>query len=202
MCHSFKMKARTYPIKKKSKKSSMSSRFVVRMIRHWLAVSFFCCARRSSITASLCAENLDNIGTMTLAANPNAPTPLPGYSINDETRSSLVLHRLDRPQIGHDRIEVAGCDLSVPIECHWSPQLRAIRSDTLRDRGLDLIISPFAKAVVRVGSDIATNARRDLANAPELTASSKGERHVQWLTILPRRRVACHAMPECHQIGA
>jgi hypothetical protein len=52
------------------------------------------------------AENLDNIGTMTLAAqNPNAQTPLPGYSTTDETRSSLVLHRLDRPQIGHDRIE-------------------------------------------------------------------------------------------------
>src|SRR6516225_4354660 len=49
MCHSFRMNASTYPIKKKSKKSSMSPRLVVRMIRHWLAVSFFCCSRRSSI---------------------------------------------------------------------------------------------------------------------------------------------------------
>src|SRR6516165_5930179 len=52
MCHSFRMNARTYPIKKKSKKSSMSPRLVVRMIRHWFAVSFFCCSRRSSIAAA------------------------------------------------------------------------------------------------------------------------------------------------------
>src|SRR6516164_7910849 len=52
MCHSFRMNARTYPIKKKSKKSSMSPRLVVRMIRHWLAVSFFCLSRRSSIAAA------------------------------------------------------------------------------------------------------------------------------------------------------
>ena len=48
------MNASTYPIRKKSKKSSISPMMAAEMIFHWFSVSVFCLSSSSNMTASLC----------------------------------------------------------------------------------------------------------------------------------------------------
>jgi hypothetical protein len=120
--------------------------------------------------------------------------PLPGLCC------VLRFYRLDRAHKGDDRIEIVGCHFGKHVIGHWSRQFGAVRLNALGYRLLDIVIAPLAKALVGIGCDVATDTRAGLSDRPEITASGKGELHIERLAV-SRGSVAQHAMPYGRQIA-
>src|SRR5215831_14924357 len=113
-------------------------------------------------------------GTLTIARKPadwagsRGASTVARYSVSTDTvgvciiHSSLLnLHWFDSPHEANDRIDIGRRHLGIPVVRHWSCQLRTVWSNGLGDCILDLFVAPLAEPLVRIRSDIATDARRD-----------------------------------------
>jgi hypothetical protein len=123
------------------------------------------------------------------------------YPPSPDLGSGLRLFRLDRAHKGNDRVEIAGRHLDVPVVRHWSRQFRAVRSNALGDRLLDIVVAPLADTLLGISGDIAADARRDLTETREFAPTRIGEAHIERLPV-PGRRVAQDAMPDIREIAA
>ena len=113
----------------------------------------------------------------------------------------MSLYRLNRAHEDNDRIEIVRFYPRIPVVWHWSSQFRAIWSNSLSDRVLDVVLAPFADTVLRIRGNVAADTWRDLTETREFAPARIGEAHIEWLAV-PRRCVAQHAMSEAHEITA
>jgi hypothetical protein len=74
--------------------------------------------------------------------------------------AALLVHRLERAQVGDERVHVGVRHVLVLHERHERDQLVAVVVDAVADRAPDLVVRPAPDARLAIGRDVRSGQRR------------------------------------------